>query len=51
MIPALLLTLLAITVCALVLVAAGQHITNLRDRADGWRRIALELAAELRGGY
>jgi hypothetical protein len=32
-------------------VAARQRITNLRAEVDGWRRIALDLAAELGGGY
>jgi hypothetical protein len=32
-------------------IAARQRITNLRAEADGWRRIAIDLAAESRGGY
>jgi hypothetical protein len=45
------IALIAFAVCAALLVAAHRQITKLRERADGWRDIAIQLAADLRGGY
>ncbi|WP_293036315.1 hypothetical protein [Mycobacterium sp.] len=45
------IALIACAVCVALLVAAQRHITKLQERADGWRGIAIQLAAELRGGY
>lgn len=44
------IALIACAVCVILLVAAQRQITMLRERADGWRRIAINLAAELGGG-
>lgn len=33
-------------VCVTLLVAAQRQITKLRERADGWRDIAIEIAAD-----
>lgn len=43
------IALIACAVCAILLVAAQRQITQLRERADGWRDIAIQFAAELGG--
>lgn len=53
MTPAVQLAVIALIVCGVcvvLLVAAQRQITKLRERADGWRRIAIQFAAELGGG-
>lgn len=37
-------------VCVVLLAAAQREVTKLQERADGWRRIAIQFAADLRGG-
>lgn len=44
------IALIACAVCAILLVAAQRQVTKLRERADGWRNIAIQFAAELGGG-
>lgn len=54
MAPAVQLAVIALTMCALLLAATQQYIASLRADLDGWRRIAIEIAAtcqELRRGY
>ncbi|MEE3753423.1 hypothetical protein [Mycobacterium intracellulare] len=45
------IALIACAVCVALLVAAQRQITKLRERADGWRDIAIQFAAELGGGH
>ncbi|ASL09155.1 hypothetical protein LFT51_12725 [Mycobacterium intracellulare subsp. chimaera] len=44
------ITLIACAILVALLVAAQRQITKLRERADGWRDIAIQFAADLRGG-